>query len=131
VSVTVRNAAVAKGDATLATAQFVVAGPLAENDKVYILSKLVAEASAALELPAEGREASEIIYRLADERAGVAEVKPDPTPMQKKAREPVLGELFRGARPSWRLAGLAVGGLLAGMGLSVVIGGALRLAGVH
>ena len=68
----ITNAVVQNGDVTITSAQFVVAGGLSYDDKLRAFSTLVQHAAASLELPHEGPIAAEILYRLADERAGAA-----------------------------------------------------------
>ena len=71
-SVRITNAVVQNGDVTITSAQFVVAGGLSYEDKLRAFSTLVQHAAASLDLPHEGPIAAEILYRLADERAGAA-----------------------------------------------------------
>lgn|GEM_PF-5534557 len=89
-SVNIRNSAIQKGEQTIGSVQFVVAQGLSYNDKVYALSTMVTQAAQSLELPHDGPMAAEILYRIADEKAGaVAALTPDPvgpvTPKDKKA----------------------------------------------
>ena len=72
----ITNAVVQNGNVTITSAQFVVAGGLSYDDKLKALSTLVEHAAASLDLPHEGPIAAEILYRIADERAGV--VMPTP-----------------------------------------------------
>ena len=78
----ITNAVVQSGDVTITSAQFVVAGGLSYDDKLKALSTLVEHAAASLDLPHEGPMAAEILYRIADERAGVA-ITPAATPLAK------------------------------------------------
>lgn len=127
--VTVRNAQVMKGTDTLSTVQFVVAHPLTENDKVFALSQIVVQASAALELPTEGSLASEILYRLADERAGVTILEADAAAPAAKG-EPI-DQLKVWARSNRaRQVAIVVGGLALGAGLSIGVNMLLRMAGL-
>ncbi|HTK33930.1 MAG TPA: hypothetical protein VL358_01420 [Caulobacteraceae bacterium] len=73
----ITNAVVQNGNVTITSAQFVVAGGLSYDDKLKALSTLVEHAAASLDLPHQGPIAAEILYRIADERAGVA--MPAPT----------------------------------------------------
>jgi hypothetical protein len=119
-----------KGSDTLSTVQFVVAHPLSDNDKIFALSQIVVQASMALELPTEAAKASEILYRLADERAGASSLEPDPPPPEGASRG--RGDQIR----AWaggiggRKAMLIVGGLALGAGLSLGVNALLRLAGL-
>ena len=95
----ITNAVVQNGNVTITSAQFVVAGGLSYDDKLKALSTLVEHAAASLDLPHEGPIAAEILYRIADERAGVAEVKPSappPAPQNKPRdwRQLALGAAF-------------------------------------
>ncbi len=126
--VTVRNASVMKGTDTLSTVQFVVAHPLSENDKVFALSQILVQASAALELPTEGSQASEILYRLADERAGATTLAPDaPAPAPPHGPANQVKTWVRG---KGRLTVMVVGGLALGASLSLAVNALLRLAGL-
>jgi hypothetical protein len=128
--VTVRNAQVMKGTDTLSTVQFVVAHPLSDNDKIFALSQIVVQASMALELPTEGAKASEILYRLADERAGATTLAADPSPPAgaTQGRAERIRAWAGGIRG--RRAMLIVGGLALGAGLSLGVNALLRLAGL-
>lgn len=66
----ITNAVVQNGNVTITSAQFVVAGGLSYDDKLKALSTLVEHAAASLDLPHQGPIAAEILYRIADERAG-------------------------------------------------------------
>ena len=103
--VTVRNAVVQNGQATVASAHFVAAQGLGHADKVAALSALVEHAAQCLDLPHRGPAAAEVLYQIADERAGAAELKftpkiegaarPLPTPMPRGlARRAAQGVLF-------------------------------------
>src|SRR5207245_5924847 len=72
----ITNAVVQNGNVTITSAQFVVAGGLSYDDKLKALSTLVEHAAASLDLPHEGPIAAEILYRIADERAGVVVATP-------------------------------------------------------
>ena len=129
--VTVRNAQVMKGADTLSTVQFVVAHPLSDNDKIYALSQIVVQASAALELPVEGASASEILYRLADERAGAATLEADPAPPASEIPKTGADQIRTWARgQQGRMILLVVGGLALGAALSIAVNGVLRFAGL-
>jgi hypothetical protein len=74
-SVTVRNAVVQNQGRTLASAHFVAAQGLSRADQIATLSALVNDAAVTLGLPVQGPEAAEILYQLADERAGAGQVE--------------------------------------------------------
>jgi hypothetical protein len=74
-SVKITNAVVQNGDVTVTSAQFVVAGGLSYEERVRTLSTLVQHAAASLDLPDQGPLAAEILYRIADDRAGAAPLK--------------------------------------------------------
>ena len=77
-SVTVRNAVVQNQGRTLASAHFVAAQGLSRADQIATLSALVNDAAVTLGLPVQGAEAAEILYQLADERAGAVQVEFEP-----------------------------------------------------
>ena len=83
----ITNAVVQSGDVTITSAQFVVAGGLSYDDKLKALSTLVEHAAASLDLPHEGPIAAEILYRIADERAGVT-IAPTTTALTKAQPKP-------------------------------------------
>jgi hypothetical protein len=83
----ITNAVVQNGDVTITSAQFVVAGGLSYDDKLKALSTLVEHAAASLDLPHEGPIAAEILYRIADERAGVVVAQP-PAPVAQLQAQP-------------------------------------------
>ena len=126
--VTVRNAQVMKGTDTLSTVQFVVAHPLSDNDKIFALSQIVVQASAALELPTEGSQASEILYRLADERAGATTLEPDAAAPAPKGE--AVDQVRAWARSSRGRVAIAIGGLALGAGLSIGVNMLLRMGGL-
>ena len=109
-SVNIRNSAIQKGEQTIGSVQFVVAQGLSYNDKVYALSTMVTQAAQSLELPHDGPMAAEILYRIADEKAGAAvALTPDPTPSS--------GQDIK--QSSWRTR-LIAGGFWAGIvGLAI------------
>lgn len=73
--VTVRNAVVQNGQNTVASAHFVAAQGLSKADKVAALSALMEHAAQCLDLPHRGPAAAEILYQIADDRAGASEIK--------------------------------------------------------
>jgi hypothetical protein len=73
--VTVRNAVVQNGQNTVASAHFVAAQGLSKADKVAAFSALVEHAAQCLDLPHKGAAAAEILYQIADDRAGASEIK--------------------------------------------------------
>jgi hypothetical protein len=98
-SAKITNAVVQNGDVTITSAQFVVAGGLSYDDKLKALSTLVQHAAASLDLPHEGPMAAEILYRIADERAGVAVANllapmAAPEPKRRDWRRLALGAAF-------------------------------------
>ena len=94
-SVRITSAVVQNGDVTITSAQFVVAGGLSYEDKLRAFSTLVQHAAASLDLPHEGPIAAEILYRLADERAGAGTL-PTPQPLTEAAAAiPPLGKWRR------------------------------------
>lgn len=109
-SVNIRNSAIQKGEQTIGSVQFVIAQGLSYNDKVYALTTMVTQAAQSLDLPYDGPMAAEILYRIADEKAGaVAPSVPDPTPLsaQKSAPSSLRAKLIAGG--VWVLiVGLAV-----------------------
>jgi hypothetical protein len=78
--VTVRNAVVQNGQNTVASAHFVAAQGLSKADKVAAFAALVEHAAQCLDLPHKGPAAAEILYQIADDRAGAAEIKFTPRP---------------------------------------------------
>ncbi|WP_269716735.1 hypothetical protein [Caulobacter sp. NIBR2454] len=72
--VNVRNAVVQNDGRTVASAHFVAAQGLSQTDKVAALSALVNDAAATLGLPFQGPEAAEVLYQIADERAGATSI---------------------------------------------------------
>jgi hypothetical protein len=110
VSVNIRNSAIQKGEQTIGSVQFVVAQGLSYNDKVYALTTMVTQAAQSLELPHEGALAAEILYRIADEKAGAMPASaPDPAPpaSQKAPPSSLRARLIAGG--VWALiVGLAV-----------------------
>lgn len=88
--VTVRNAVVQNGQNTVASAHFVAAQGLSKADKVAAFAALVEHAAQCLDLPHKGPAAAEILYQIADDRAGAAEIRFTPRPE---------GELAGGAKP--------------------------------
>jgi hypothetical protein len=97
----ITNAVVQNGNVTITSAQFVVAGGLSYDDKLKALSTLVEHAAASLDLPHEGPIAAEILYRIADERAGVSEALPmasatalQPQPKPRDWRTLLIGAAF-------------------------------------
>ena len=78
--VTVRNAVVQNGQNTVASAHFVAAQGLSKADKVAAFAALVEHAAQCLDLPHTGPAAAEILYQIADDRAGAAEIKFTPRP---------------------------------------------------
>ncbi len=95
-SVKITNAVVQNGDVTVTSAQFVVAGGLSYEERVRTLSTLVQHAASSLDLPDHGPIAAEILYRIADDRAGAAPLKREIAPAEPAAK-----------RRDWK--GLAVG----------------------
>lgn len=81
-SVRITNAIVQDGDVTITSAQFVVAGGLSYNQKVVAFTTLMEHAAVSLDLPSQGPLAAEILYRIADERAGVPIAAPVETPVE-------------------------------------------------
>jgi hypothetical protein len=113
VSVNIRNSAIQKGEQTIGSVQFVVAQGLSYNDKVYALSTMVTQAAQSLELPHDGPMAAEILYRIADEKAGAAvALAPDPAPAKQDLKKATLkARLIAGA--FWAgLLGLALAAVL-------------------
>jgi hypothetical protein len=96
----ITNAVVQNGNVTITSAQFVVAGGLSYDDKLKALSTLVEHAAASLDLPHEGPIAAEILYRIADERAGAVAPVPLATAVapsgvkQRDWRRLALGAVF-------------------------------------
>ena len=78
--VTVRNAVVQNGQNTVASAHFVAAQGLSKADKVAAFAALVEHAAQCLDLPHKGPAAAEILYQIADDRAGASEIKFTPRP---------------------------------------------------
>jgi hypothetical protein len=98
-SAKITNAVVQNGDVTITSAQFVVAAGLSYDDKLKALSTLVQHAAASLDLPHEGPIAAEILYRIADERAGAAVIALPPSavtpePKRRDWRRLALGAVF-------------------------------------
>jgi hypothetical protein len=99
-SVKITNAVVQNGDVTVTSAQFVVAGGLSYEERVRTLSTLVQHAAASLDLPDQGPIAAEILYRIADDRAGAAPLKPAQTetvetaPKKRDWKNIALGAAF-------------------------------------
>lgn len=98
--VTVRNAVVQNGQNTVASAHFVAAQGLSKADKVAAFAALVEHAAQCLDLPHKGPAAAEILYQIADDRAGAAEIKFTPRP----ENEPTLASFDRKSLLKRRLA---------------------------
>jgi len=117
VSVNIRNSAIQKGEQTIGSVQFVIAQGLSYNDKVYALTTMVTQAAQSLELPHEGPLAAEILYRIADEKAGaVVAVAPDPVPPQAQGRWGKVSGPLRA-----RLAAAAFWSVIFGIAIAAVL----------
>lgn len=100
-SVRITNAVVQAGNVTTVSAQLVVAGGLSYNARLDAFSTLVSHAAASLELPHEGPMAAELLYRVADERAGAATL-PIAEPHSEQRIEAQPGPTVRPA--AWKVA---------------------------
>src|SRR5690348_10840525 len=95
-SAKVTNATVQRDGVTVTSAQFVVAGGLSFDERVDALSALVERAADALDLPATGPIAAELLYRIADDRAGAAPIE------RPAAGATAAAEAAKPARRTWR-----------------------------
>lgn len=93
--VNVRNAVVQNEGRTVASAHFVAAQGLSQTDKVAALSALVNDAAATLGLPFQGPEAAEVLYQIADERAGATSIAFESSPTPEVEPEPVVQPLHQ------------------------------------
>lgn len=124
--VTVRNAVVQNGQNTVASAHFVAAQGLSKADKVAAFSALVEHAAQCLDLPHKGAAAAEILYQIADDRAGASEIKftpraEDASPFAPKAFDPkslLKRRLAQGV--VFALAAFAAGAFVADLAPSLI-----------
>ncbi|WP_369060212.1 hypothetical protein ABOZ73_01755 [Caulobacter sp. 73W] len=122
--VNVRNAVVQNDGRTVASAHFVAAQGLSQTDKVAALSALVNDAAATLGLPFQGPEAAEVLYQIADERAGATSIafEASPEPEPEPEVEPLHKRLWKTAQA--RTAIIAASALVFGALVGAVLRGA-------
>jgi hypothetical protein len=120
--VTVRNAVVQNGSVTVASAHFVAAQGLSREAKVAALAALTEHAAQCLDLPHEGPQAAEILYQIADHRAGAAPLKTPEPPAPPQPAKP-QGKL---AKLAWQAVLLATAAFVAGAFIADMAGGIAR-----
>ncbi len=121
--VNVRNAVVQNDGRTVASAHFVAAQGLSQTDKVAALSALVNDAAATLGLPFHGPEAAEVLYQIADERAGATSIafEANPAPEPEPEPQPLHQRLWKTAQA--RTIAIAVSALVMGALVGAVLRG--------